>query len=687
MTSRISAAYDAVSAITGTSYLEPLADVKRVDAWRRQFRPKTVRFLLVAESHVRRRQGPGFIYDPQYYTPWWHNLLRPAFGKDVTRQRLQELGVWILDMSVIALAGYRSVYPELGTNRPFDGVSAQIFSASWEHYVRHEFEEANCPHMAYFDRVKASLPVVFGTPLKFCVPSNSSRYSEPGYEYGTARFIQAVRDGGTMKRRAFLSAALVGLSAKADRPLLGGFVNDSFARGHMLRDGARFPAPKQSLKRSLVIVGGGMAALCAAWRLEKRGFRDYVILEMEPAAGGNSRSGANAVSAYPWGAHYLPVPNAKATLARELCEDLGLLRNGEWDERALCFAPQERLYIQGRWQEEIEPQFDAPQMKRFGERMREFRATGEFTIPSRLGARKSSPLDRTNMQSWMREQGFTSPYVNWFVDYSCRDDYGASARDTSAWAGIHYFASREPEEKGPLTWPEGNGWILKRLLERVGSRVRANSMVSRIARNGSRWRVIAEQTEWDCDAVIYAAPTFLASRLIEDLPPFEARQYSPWLTANLTLDRLPRAMEGAEPAWDNVIYGSPSLGYVDATHQSLSTRKDRSVWTYYWALAEGTPAENRKALLARDWGWWRDAILRDLERAHPDIRTCVARMDIMRFGHAMARPTPGFLSVAQPECEGICFANSDLSGFSIFEEAQYWGVRAADRTLEGRLHG
>jgi hypothetical protein len=35
---------------------------------------------------------------------------------------------------------------------------------------------------------------------------------------------------------------------------------------------------------------------------------------------------------------------------------------------------------------------------------------------------------------------------------------------------------------------------------------------------------------------------------------------------------------------------------------------------------------------------------------------------------------------------GLQFAHADLSGFSIFEEAQYWGVQAADRVLR-RLGG
>ena len=490
-----------------------------------------------------------------------------------------------------------------------------------------------------------------------------------------------------MNRRRFLSAALVGLTAKADHAITGGLVNESSARGHQLRDRTAYSKPKRTIKIPLVIVGGGMAGLCAAWHLQRRGFLDFALLEMEPAAGGNSRSGENSISPYPWGAHYVPVPNLKATLVRDLFTDLGILQNGVWNERALCFAPQERLYIQGRWQDEIEPQFDSGQMKHFGERMREFRATGQFTIPSRSGAPSNSPLDAMTMQAWMEKERFNSPYLQWFVDYSCRDDYGASSRQTSAWAGIHYFACREPEEKGPLTWPEGNGWIAKRLIEKAGARIQKNAMVTRIARRGSGWNVTTPEAEWQADAVIFAAPTFLASYLLETpLPTAPARTYSPWLTANLTLSRLPREGDGAELAWDNVIYGSPSLGYVDATHQSLKTQKAQAVWTYYWALSQSPPAESRHALLTRDWAWWREAILQDLERAHPDIRACVSHMDIMRFGHAMARPMPGFLGVKPPQIEGLYFANSDLSGFSIFEEAQYWGVRAADQALQRRFH-
>jgi glycine/D-amino acid oxidase-like deaminating enzyme len=493
----------------------------------------------------------------------------------------------------------------------------------------------------------------------------------------------------SLSRRQFLSAALVGLSSKTDRPIAGGFIDDGHRLGHKLRDRAVFPAPKRTINVPIVIAGGGMAGLSAAWRLDKRGFRDFVLLELEDRAGGNARWGENEITPYPWAAHYVPVPGKKATLVRELFEELGVLRNGVWEERYLCFSPQERLYLHGRWQEGIEPVVAATagereDFARFAARINEFRANGRFTIPMETGA-KASPLDRLSMADWLNQERLGSPYLRWYVNYACRDDYGALAADTSAWAGIHYFASREPDDKGPLTWPEGNGWIARRLLEKLSRYVRTGAMVRRIARAGRKLRVFAGDTEYIAEFVIFAAPSFLAPYICEDFPPVQDFAYSPWLTANLTLDRLPRE-RGIELAWDNVIYDSPALGYVVATHQSLRSRVDRSVWTFYWALAQGSPAGNRRLLLEKDWSYWKEAILSDLARAHPDIRECVTRIDMLRLGHAMARPKVGFLESSERRrfLEGsgnLVFANSDLSGFSIFEEAQYRGVQAASRVL------
>ncbi|MBK9166324.1 MAG: FAD-dependent oxidoreductase [Bryobacterales bacterium] len=489
-------------------------------------------------------------------------------------------------------------------------------------------------------------------------------------------------------RRRFLSAALVGLSQKSGRAVTGSFVLESHEAGHRLRDRAFAAMPAREQRVPLVIVGGGIAGLCAAWRLRRRGFRDFVVLEMEDRAGGNARWGENEISQYPWAAHYVPVPGPGPSLARELFEELGLFEDGEPSERHLCFSPQERLFLQGRWQEGLEPAGtpkDIDQYKRFSDRMADFRANGAFRIPAGDSLRLGE-LDRLSMRDWLLREGFDSSYLQWYCDYSCRDDYGCSSADASAWAGIHYFAAREDHDPGPFTWPEGNGWLVKRLLERVGTHVRTGATVCQAAREKNRWRIVTKEIAYVSDAVIFAAPTFLAPFLIEDMPAPQAFEYSPWVTANLTLDRLPRE-RGVPLAWDNVIFNSPSLGYVVATHQSLASRIERSVWTYYWALADGEPAARRRDLLASGWNRWKEAILDDLTRAHPDIRECVSRIDILRLGHAMIRPSVGFLTsqarrkFTAYEADNFWFANSDLSGISIFEEAQYRGVTAADRAL------
>jgi len=62
----------------------------------------------------------------------------------------------------------------------------------------------------------------------------------------------------------------------------------------------------------------------------------------------------------------------------------------------------------------------------------------------------------------------------------------------------------------------------------------------------------------------------------------------------------------------------------------------------------------------------------------------------MRMGHAMIRPAVGSIFSEErrrlSRLDGrILFANSDLSGISIFEEAQYHGVEAAQSVLR-KLH-
>jgi hypothetical protein len=380
-------------------------------------------------------------------------------------------------------------------------------------------------------------------------------------------------------------------------------------------------------------------------------------------------------------------------LVRELFTELGILDGTEWDERSLCFAPHERLFVHGEWQSGLEVEVSSSptgrdELRRFDERIAAARASGEFTIPMALGVRRDSPLDRMSFADWLSQEGLRSQAMRWYADYATRDDYGALARETSAWAGLHYFASREQSDSGVLTWPEGNAWITRRLAAKLSRHITTDIAVHAVIPDGRGWLVRAGDQEIRCDEVIFAAPTFVAPYVVQGMhaPGFT---YSPWLVANLTLSQWPQE-RGVGPAWDNVLRNAGGLGYVVATHQSLRTRTDGpTVWTYYHALAGIAPADARRALSATRWEDWLERILVELEEAHPDIRRCVTHMDIMRLGHAMVRPGVNFLTRDARvhrgwAPRGIHLANSDLSGLSLFEEAQFRGVAAADAVLNGQ---
>jgi hypothetical protein len=170
-----------------------------------------------------------------------------------------------------------------------------------------------------------------------------------------------------------------------------------------------------------------------------------------------------------------------------------------------------------------------------------------------------------------------------------------------------------------------------------------------------------------------------------DPPPrLAAFQYGAWMVSNLHLKDRP-ADRGFPLAWDNVLYESPSLGYVVNTHQRGQDHGP-CVFTYYYPLTAADPRESRSQLLGTDRDGWAEVALADLGRAHKEIRTLTERLDVMRWGHAMIRPTPGFVwgadrRKAAAPYRGIHFAGADLSGIPIFEEALDHGVRAANEVV------
>ena len=554
-----------------------------------------------------------------------------------------------------------------------------------------------------------------------------------------------------MQRRHFLSTtaatavaaatALVSSGCSEPTPALeGGFAGIDMDRGHALRDllkGGTLPAPAVVRRAQVIIAGGGVAGLAAARSLRLAGVNEFVLLELEDTPGGNSRGGVVGGLPCPQGAHYLPLPGDDAREVQDLLEELGLRRrvSGRWqyEEQYLCHSPQERLFMGGAWQDGLLPvqgvgDATLAQYRRFARLVATQTNAARFAMPALTlwdarhpMAPSHKALDAVTFAAWLAEQGLDDPHLRWYLDYCCRDDYGAGAHRVSAWAGIHYFASRhgfhapgEPIDEAResvLTWPEGNGWLTQRLAAplRPAGQLGTATSVLRITedRHGVQVDALNHTTgnveRWQAPRCIVALPVFVAARVVHNPPAFltgaaQRLSWAPWLVANIHIDSPLTDRPGAAPSWDNVLYADPTvggLGYVDAGHQRLDPRATLTgptVLSYYQAL--GDMPGGREQLATQPWHHWADAIFAALNTPHPDLRQRARRVAITRYGHAMSIPTPGvvqYLSqiglqrlsnkrkqlsngersrfIPTPSTARLSFAHSDWSGYSVFEEA------------------
>lgn len=569
---------------------------------------------------------------------------------------------------------------------------------------------------------------------------------------------QVMRDAPVLQRRQWLQAmgagtlALAGCTPPAPQlqDLAGGYSGTALERGHSLRlfwqrlaQGLELPEPAVVQRVPVVIAGGGLAGLAAARALDQQGVA-AVLLDSQEHMGGNSRGGSVAGVPCPLGAHYLPLPGDDAPEVQDWLQELGLRQRvaGRWqyDERHLCHSPQERHYRNGQWSEGLLPVDDVgprtlQQYHQWEQLVQAASAAARFSLPAArcwqggVLAPSHAVLDSQRFDRWLAAQGIDDPKLLWYLDYCCRDDFGAGIAHVSAWAGVHYFASRRgfhaprrggeapaSEERGDqvLTWAQGNGWLVQQLVQRlthVQQRTDCSVLAITVLRHGVQVdaydHVRQQHVRWLAARCVVALPSWVAARVVRNAPVFvqaltQRLSWAPWLVANVHLNRPLADYPGAEPAWDNVLYQDPNtggLGYVDAGHQRLDRlRHQPTVLSYYQALGDWHDGRQQ---LQQPWTFWRDRIVASLSQPHADLLQHATRMEITRYGHAMAIPRPGdqqFLSLIAlqssggehrqlwngervqrlplPQAERLVFAHSDWAGYSVLEEAFIRGHHA-----------
>lgn len=528
----------------------------------------------------------------------------------------------------------------------------------------------------------------------------------------------------SIRRRSVLagmaaSAAAAGCERAAKRePVSLKFVGQSPQRGHMLRMEKPSGEPAERIKVNTLIVGAGAAGTAAAWRLHRAGMEDYLVVELEDAGGGTAASGQSARSKYPMGAHYLPSPHPDFELMHLLLREVGVefgtdaAGRAEYDPSIVCRAPVERHRYKGQWFEGLYPGLgqtpeEAAQWDRWWEHLRGLEQTRGsdgrrlFELPVERSSTDRRELDAVSMDAYLRERGFDSWRLRWAVDYACRDDYGTRLEDTSAFAGLHHYLCRgleETHERVTLMWPGGNGELVAKVAEaaEMEPRRRTGLIVFDIDASAGvahAWDFAKKSVvEISATTIIWAAPRFVLPHVVASDPlPRGALTYTPWLVANVAVDKRPGGI-GAPLAWDNVDVEASHLGYVVSTHgESLVDAKTAtgtvlSFYDAYVATPERGLDAGRGALLSASLEELASGVTAGLEGMHPGISGSIRSMEFARWGHAMIRPVPGLLfgeglALARKPVGVVIPCATDIGGVPLFEQAFCNGVSAAEEAL------
>ncbi|WP_294670166.1 FAD-dependent oxidoreductase [uncultured Fluviicola sp.] len=492
-------------------------------------------------------------------------------------------------------------------------------------------------------------------------------------------------------------------------------------RGHLLRGNFDFARDYPVVKMEIpaVIIGGGISGLSTGYHLQKNGFTDFLLLELNESVGGNSGFGENRYSKYPLGAHYLSLANPNNRALIDFLKEQGLITREEdgrqyYLEDFLCHAPDERLLFKGVFHEGLVPEYGISpethaEITRFFDQMKVLKEAKNtdgidlFNIPISQASINSDleALDKITFRDYLNDQGYHSEELHWFLDYCCRDDFGAGSDKVSAWAGIHYFAGRKakPGNTDPttvLTWSEGNGFLTNILEKSIREQVKTNVLVYSVEELEDRVFVQAvdlktqKKLHIHAESAVISSPSYVAKHILRSpswpQSYFERIHHNPWLIGIVVVDEIPEG-NGTPLAWDNVKFGTKGLGYVSDRHQEFGQHRDKHVISVYLALdREDEQTERRKLFQMTDEEMC-GLVVSELTSMHPLIEQHIQSISFQRWGHGMVTPYPGALAKYQEylrlksNAKRVHLAHTDYSSYSVFEEGFDLGLLAANKLV------
>ena len=467
-------------------------------------------------------------------------------------------------------------------------------------------------------------------------------------------------------------------SKSAAAPLIHG---EHFEICHQLRDGHQFNRPDATRKTGIVIVGGGIAGLSAAYFLRSK---DWLLLEKEPQFGGNALQEEFEGQLYGTGSAYAYRGDEGDQLATEIGLKLPLVN---MPDPTIV----NKTYVPDTWKTGLQ---QLPYPKEVRESFKKFRDdTMKIKVREKMAELDAQPFSNFTA-------GYSPEVQQWWDGFG-PSNWGATTEESAAYVGlanVQDLISGGDAKRAIL--PGGLGCITHKLVEvlqpKYKERILDNTAVVAAVQDKDAVRVTylheGKLVTVSAKAVLMCTPKHITSRIVMGLP-FEQKtamrryRYAPYPVVNVIFDK-PVYNRG----YDNWCPGSAFTDFIVADwtiQKNPGYKQKHNILSFYTPLRELQRSTlldegDCKSLAAR--------VLADFQKLLPEFNVDPVEVRIYRRGHPMFMAVPSHYTKTRPAAshpmDRIFFGNSDSGGpESLTSEAvrlSKAGVEWAELVLAGK---
>ena len=450
---------------------------------------------------------------------------------------------------------------------------------------------------------------------------------------------------------------------------------------HQVRDGRVFSRPPASARHDVVIVGGGVSGLAAAYRLQHR---DFLLLEKEPHWGGNAYGMEYEGNIYGTGAAFLTKDEYAYTFSKEI--GLEMLPIDSSDASIIRGE-----LVPDTWGDGLNKlPYPPPVRESFKKFKKEMLAIDV--------EKRSKEVYGKPFSDFLK--GYPEELKLWWDNFG-PSNWGATSEETTAGLAIEALQEMVEESRTDdrYTWPGGLGAITKKLADILLPKYKDHMQTgaTTVAVVSEKEQVLVtymlggELKTVAAKAVIMATPKFITRHIVEGLPEKQSDamhqiRYIPYPVVNLIFDK-PVFNHGYD-TW------CPGSAFTDVVVADWVIRKQPGYQQKFNILSCYTPMkEDERGYLLNEIGARKIAanVLSDFQKLMPGLNVDPIEVHIYRRGHPLYMSTPGLYTQVQPlvrqPMDRVFFANTDSEGP---ESTTNTGILAAQRAVkevEARLAG